>query len=68
MSDPENIRTTRISIAELAKRNGYTDTTDFLCDQTDSVVPACCDEECQVEPDGRCEHGNPSCLLAAGLI
>lgn len=34
----------------------------------DSVVPACCDEGCEVEPDGRCEHGCPSVLLALGVI
>jgi hypothetical protein len=34
----------------------------------DSVVPACCDEGCQVEPDGRCEHDCPSILLALGVI
>jgi len=33
-----------------------------------SVVPACCSEGCQVEPDGHCEHGNESVLLAQGLI
>lgn len=34
---------------------------------TDSICPACCDEGCVVEPDGRCEHGCPSILLALGL-
>ena len=33
-----------------------------------SVIPACCSEGCQVEPDGHCEHGNESVLLAEGLI
>jgi hypothetical protein len=37
-------------------------------DCTDSIVPACCDEGCEVEPDGRCEHGCPSVLLALGVI
>ena len=36
------------------------------CD--DSIVPACCTEGCEVEPDGHCEHGCPSILLAAGII
>lgn len=35
---------------------------------TDSIVPACCAEGCEVEPDGRCEHGHPSLLLALGVI
>ena len=33
-----------------------------------SVVPACCSEGCQVEPDGTCQHGFESVLLAEGLI
>ena len=34
----------------------------------DSVVPACCSEGCEVEPDGECEHGQPSVLLKLGVI
>lgn len=34
----------------------------------DSVVPACCDEGCEVEPDGQCEHDCPSVLIALGLM
>jgi hypothetical protein len=34
----------------------------------DSVVPACCKEGCEVEPDGVCEHGCPSVLIAMGII
>jgi hypothetical protein len=37
-------------------------------DLLDSLVPACCVYGCQVEPDGTCEHGNPSILLHYGLI
>jgi hypothetical protein len=33
-----------------------------------STVPACCDDLCEVEPDGYCEHGHPSVLLVSGLI
>jgi len=33
-----------------------------------SVIPACCSEGCQVEPDGTCSHGFQSVLLAQGLI
>lgn len=33
-----------------------------------SIVPACCSEGCQVEPDGQCEHGHESVLLKEGLI
>lgn len=35
---------------------------------TDSLVPACCDEGCEVEPDGHCEHGHPSVLIKMGMI
>lgn len=59
----------RLTLKELAKRNGYEDVTKFLLERgNDSVVPACCEEECEVEPDGRCKHGYPSILLAAGMI
>ena len=34
----------------------------------DSIVPACCEEGCEVEPDGTCPHGNPSVLLEMGVI
>ena len=34
----------------------------------DCTVPACCSELCEVEPDGECEHGFPSVLIALGLI
>jgi hypothetical protein len=33
-----------------------------------SVVPACCSEGCEVEPDGRCSHGFPSVCLDIGII
>ena len=29
---------------------------------------AACSYGCWVEPDGRCPHGKPSCLLVMGLI
>lgn len=31
------------------------------------VVPACCSSGCEVEPDGRCQHGHPSVLIALGI-
>lgn len=34
----------------------------------DGIVPALCKEGCEVEPDGRCEHGCPSILIALGMI
>ena len=54
----------RISIRKALDNAGYEDITE--CD--DSIVPACCSEGCEVEPDGECEHGFPSVLMALGLI
>jgi hypothetical protein len=34
---------------------------------SDSVIPALCDEGCEVEPDGMCEHGAPSILIACHI-
>lgn len=34
----------------------------------DSVQPAMCDEECEVEPDGHCPHGAPSLSIVLGII
>jgi hypothetical protein len=49
---------TRISEEETLEMHGVS-----LADLIyDSVVPACCSEGCEVEPDGECEHGNPSVL------
>ena len=53
----------RISAAETLAMHGLD-----LEDCDDSIVPSCCTEGCEVEPDGRCEHGCPSVLLALGLI
>lgn len=59
----------RITVAKTAAEAGYESTADaFEAWSIDSVVPACCDEGCEVEPDGRCEHGCPSPLIAAGLV
>ena len=53
----------RIRISEALEIHGLT-----LEECDDSIAPACCKEGCEVEPDGRCEHGCPSIFLAAGLI
>ena len=34
----------------------------------DENAPALCEHGCEVEPDGKCCHGCPSILRAAGLI
>jgi hypothetical protein len=54
----------RISVRQTLEDAGLT-IDDLICD---SVVPACCDNGCEVEPDGRCEHGCPSVLMALGII
>jgi hypothetical protein len=59
----------KISLKTLAKDYGYSDTMEFIENEcADSVVPALCDEGCEVEPDGCCEHGCPSPLIALGII
>jgi len=54
----------RISISATLAMHGI----EGLEECDDCIVPACCKEGCEVEPDGRCEHGCPSIFLAAGLI
>lgn len=59
----------RISLKTVAENEGCENVEELLETYgTDSVVPACCSEGCHVEPDGRCEHGCPSILLALGVI
>ena len=54
----------RISVEEALENNGMT-----LEDCVfDSIVPACCEEGCMVEPDGVCSHGHNSVLLEMGVI
>lgn len=60
---------TRISIHTVAEEEGFNNDTELLLNYgMESVVPACCSEGCKVEPDGHCPHGNPSILLATGII
>lgn len=59
----------RIKVREVAEENGFDSVAEMMENVAcESVVPACCDQGCQVEPDGRCEHGCPSVLLALGMI
>ena len=58
-----------ISSTKAVEEAGYPSLGDYLADAgNDSVIIACCDEGCEVEPDGYCEHGCPSVLVAKGLI
>lgn len=60
---------TKISLSQVAEELAYDDIMEMLSDYSmDSVVPACCSECCQVEPDGHCPHGFPSILIKAGII
>lgn len=58
-----------MKIADLLKREGRT-LEDILRASLfgDENTPALCEEGCEVEADGRCEHGCRSVILAAGLI
>jgi hypothetical protein len=59
----------RISVERALENEGFTLGEWLVSNEAqDSVMPACCDEGCQVEPDGRCEHGCPSIALALGVI
>lgn len=58
----------QISLEQVAEENGF-DSVDLLLEWAvfESVVPSTCMWGCEVEPDGVCSHGNPSCLLAAHI-
>lgn len=60
---------TKLTIQEVVEQEGCESQEELLeMYGNDSVVPACCSEGCQVEPDGRCEHNFPSILLRLGII
>lgn len=47
---------------------GTTNLEDLTAELMSASVPACCSELCEVEPDGECEHGFPSVLIALGVM
>jgi hypothetical protein len=55
----------RISVEHALRMHGIENIEEIAFE---SVVPACCEEGCEVEPDGVCEHRHPSVLLALGII
>lgn len=61
-----------MSLEEFRREHSITSGTDFqdaLSEwATDSVVPALCKGGCECEPDGKCQHGNPSILIRMGVI
>jgi hypothetical protein len=60
MEDPRN--------PERSRRTGGIDAFLNSPDAGDVTLPACCSHGCYTEPDGHCEHGNPSALLALGVM
>lgn len=59
----------RITVEEFLARDGRTLDEIFQAVLFgDKNAPALCDHGCEVEPDGKCPHGCPSILIAAGLM
>lgn len=59
----------KASLNEVAEEYGYDSVVDMMNDYMwDSVVPACCTEGCEVEPDGKCSHGHSSILIEYGIV
>lgn len=58
-----------LKLQEVADEEGFDSIMEMLEHYTfESIVPACCEELCQVEPDGVCPHEHLSVLRTAGLI
>lgn len=62
----------RISIKQFRKDEGLEGEAEFQgflrgCIM-DGYAPALCEDGCDVEPDGECEHGHLSILMVMGLI
>jgi hypothetical protein len=63
----ENTMSRKLSVDETLELHGleFEDLNGLVLE---GIVPACCEDGCEVEPDGTCPHGNPSILLALGMI
>jgi hypothetical protein len=58
----------RATLEQIAEEYGHVSVIEMIQEYMfDSIVPACCTEGCEVEPDGKCSHGHPSILIAAGF-
>jgi hypothetical protein len=58
----------KASLEQIAEEYGYDSVIEMIHEYVfDSVIPACCTEGCEVEPDGKCCHGHPSILIVAGF-
>jgi hypothetical protein len=61
----------RISVSTALERAGFDSIVDVQREALfgrQTGVPVCCECGAIVEPDGHCQHDNPSVLLAKGLI
>lgn len=59
----------KILLSEVAEEYGYESIHELIEEYCfESVVPACCSEGCEVEPDGHCSHGHTSILIEFGII
>jgi hypothetical protein len=61
----------RISVSEALSRAGFDSVVEVQREALfgrHTGVPVCCECGAMVEPDGSCSHGNPSVLIAKGLI
>ena len=62
----------KISLRAFRQRMGITNAeewAEFLEEcMSGAVVLTLCEEGCEAEPDGMCEHGCPSVLMVAGLV
>lgn len=62
--DPEEL-----SVKETLRRGGFDTRADAMrYSHRRGTIPACCTCGAHVEPDGRCQHDNPSVLRKAGLV
>ena len=59
----------QVTLKVVAEEYGYETVEEMIEDYAfESVVPACCSESCEVEPDGHCSHGHKSILIVFGII
>ena len=54
----------QITLKEWLAENGYPTADEASAEygQLDGLYPALCSDGCEVEPDGHCPHGAPSCF------
>lgn len=62
----------RLTVRQFIEEMGLVSSDEFI-DYLGSIVcdgecTAMCESLCTVEPDGTCEHGHPSILLALNMI